>query len=161
MHTKTYPIKSPHTARSIPNLPLELFRLQCAIDCMAIPIEHTVRADLSSGAPRSGARVQIDASNAGQQQVDDAELQLNRDGPACGPQQEIRGPRQQGKIVGWRWWRFVGGHRCRYVVIGIGERQHNGIWFVVIRRRRGLRCRFLRLFCCVVAGFGCLLLDKC
>lgn len=115
------PKSSTNIRRSIANLPLELLRVQRSVDAFAIFVEHTVRTDLL-GRPGLCARVKVHAKDAGQQQIDQTELQLNCDRPASGPKQEVDDIDEIGEEAArLDWWRLGGGRLIGSIVIGIGE----------------------------------------
>lgn len=104
-----------------------MLRIQCAIDGHTVAVEHAVGAHLVPPS-RPRPRVQVDAGDGGDQQVDEAELQFDGDRIAGDPQQKVRQPRQVGQVVDGGGGGFLfgggggsgGGRVC--VRVGIGER---------------------------------------
>lgn len=110
-----------HTNRSIPNLSLELFGIQRSIDALAVLVEHTVRAHLL-GRPWLSSGIEVNAKDAGQQQIDQTELELDGNRPACRPEQEVDQVHEVGEGTAgfgrdFRGWCLY----CGCVIIGIGE----------------------------------------
>lgn len=77
-----------YTSRSISDLPFELFRIQCTINCFTIFVEDAVGTNLlPSTRTRSG--IKVDSEQCRKQQKHHAKLQLDSDHVAGGPKAEV------------------------------------------------------------------------